>query len=206
MKARRTHRSRVTARRLTAFALMALPVWHQPVHVAAGETISGKVTASDATSRAETVVYLKTAPGSTARKGAVDQKGMKFIPHVLVITVGDTIEFQNHDGVNHNVFSTDNGGFNLGTFKPNETRSHAFTSANVSYSVLCSVHPEMHGYIFVGQNPYHAVVGADGSYSINNVPPGAYDVAVWNPTLKAASQHVTVVAGRATSASFSLTK
>jgi hypothetical protein len=129
---------------------------------------------------------------------------MKFIPHMLAITTGDTVEYQNHDGVDHNVFSTDNEGFNLGTFKPNETRSYTFKKENVAYSELCSVHPEMLGYVFVGQNKFHAVVGGDGSFTIKDVPPGDYQLAVWNPKLKAADQAVKVDAGGSATVSFSI--
>jgi plastocyanin len=170
-------------------------------------SITGKVSAAPAKYLPETVVYLKNAPGNFKPSTVVvDQKAMQFIPHVVAVTVGDTVNYGNHDGVSHNVFSPDNEGFNLGTFPAGESRPYTFKKANVAYSELCSIHPEMLGYVFVGQNPYHAVVDASGNFTIKNVPPGAYSIAVWNPKLKAADQDVTVAAGAAANVSFSISR
>ncbi len=120
---------------------------------------------------------------------------MKFVPHLIVVTQGDTVKFENHDNVVHNVYSPDNEGYNLGSFKQNEDRSYTFAKAGV-YTQLCSVHPEMLAYVFVGQNPFAAVVGKDGKFEIANVPPGTYKLAVWNPHLKAPEKAVSVAAGK----------
>jgi plastocyanin len=169
-----------------------------------GGTITGKVEATPAKYLADTIVYLKQAPGTCkAKTTTMDQKGMKFIPHILTICVGDSVKFLNHDGVDHNVFSPDLGGYNLGMFKGGETRSYTFTKEGV-YTQLCSVHPEMLAFVFVGQNPYAAVVDATGSFTIKNVPPGSYEVAVWNPKLKADVKSVTVTAGKPAEVSFAL--
>ena len=171
---------------------------------AAGGTVSGRVEAMPAKFLEETVVYLKNVPGSYAPKTeSMDQKGMKFIPHVLAVTAGDTVNFLNHDTVAHNVFSPDHEGYNFGTFKPGETRSYTFKSPGV-YTQLCSIHPEMLGFIFVGQNPFAAVVDREGRFTIKNVPPGTYELAVWNSHLKAPDKKVTVTAGKTTEGSFSL--
>ncbi len=163
---------------------------------AEGGTISGTVDAQPAKYLEETVVYLKSVPG--AHKPAehqMDQKGMAFTPHILVVTQGDTVKFLNHDSVAHNVYSPDNEGYNLGTFKDGEVRTHTFAKTGV-YSQLCSIHPEMLGYIFVGQNPYAAVVDKKGKYVIKNVPPGNYQLAVWNSKLKGPEKPVTVAEGK----------
>jgi plastocyanin len=159
-------------------------------------TISGKVEVTPAKYLAETVVYVVKAPGTfEAKTVSMDQKQLTFIPHVLVITVGDTVKFLNHDNVAHNVYSPDGTPYNLGTFKPNEDRTHKFDEAG-SYSQLCSIHPEMLGFIWVNQNPYAAAVDAKGQYTIKNVPPGSYQLAVWNSHLKAPPKQVTVAAGK----------
>jgi len=122
-----------------AVAFVALaPAASTPALADGPATITGKVTAAPARYLAETVVYLKNAPASHSPSSVtIDQKGMQFIPHVSAITVGDTVNFGNHDSVAHNVFSPDNEGFNLGTFPPNETRSYTFRR-NAGYSLLCS--------------------------------------------------------------------
>lgn len=172
---------------------------------AAGGTISGKVEAAPAKYLPETVVYLKDVPGSTPpkEKEKMDQKGMTFIPHVMAITVGDTVTFLNSDSVPHNVFSPDNGGYNLGTFEGGKSAEHVFDKAG-AFSQLCSIHPEMLGYLYVSPNQYHAVVDAKGAWKIENVPPGNYKVEVWNPKLKATEQSVTVAEGKTADVNFSL--
>ena len=173
--------------------------------LAAGGTITGKVEAEPKKYLEDTVVFVKEVKGSyTPQKLTVDQKGMKFIPRVSVTTAGDTVEFLNHDNVDHNVFSPDGEGYNLGVFKANESRTYTFKKEGVTYAQLCSIHPEMIAYIFVGQNPYSAPVEKDGKFTIKNVPPGTYDLMVWNVKLKAPSQSVTVAAGKAVEANFSL--
>ena len=170
----------------------------------AGGTVSGKVEVMPAKYLEETVVYLKDVPGTYAPKSlSMDQQGMKFIPRVLVATQGDTVDFLNHDTVAHNVFSPDNDAYNLGTFKPGEKRSHTFGSTGV-YTQLCSIHPEMLGFIVVEQNPYAAVVDGSGHYAVKDVPAGTYEIAVWNSHLKAAPRKITVTDGKTTEASFSL--
>jgi len=163
---------------------------------AEGGTISGTVDAQPAKYLEETVVYLKAVPGAyKPAEHQIDQKGMTFLPHILLVTQGDTVKFLNHDNVGHNVYSADNEGYNLGTFKENEVRTHTFAKPGV-YSQLCSIHPEMLGYVFVGQNPYAAVVDKKGKYVIKNVPPGNYQLAVWNSKLKGPEKAVTVTAGK----------
>ena len=163
---------------------------------AEGGTVSGTVDVQPAKYLEETVVYLKSVPGTyKPREHEMDQKGMKFVPHILLVTQGDTVKFLNHDNVGHNVYSPDNEGYNLGTFKQNEVRTQTFAKAGL-YSQLCSIHPEMLGYVFVGQNPYAAVVDKKGKYVIKNVPPGSYQLAVWNSKLKGPEKAVTVAAGK----------
>jgi plastocyanin len=188
-----------------AFALA--PCFSTAALADSGASITGKVTSAPAKYLGDTVVYLKNVAGNyTPSTIVVDQKGMQFIPRVATITVGDTVNYGNHDTVSHNVFSPDNEGFNLGTFPPGETRPYTFKKTNVAYSELCSIHPEMLGYVFVGQNPYHAVVDGSGNFTIRNVPAGAYTIGVWNPKLKAADQNVTATAGGATTVNFSISR
>ncbi len=167
-----------------------------PALAAGGGTISGKVEATPPKYLEDTVVYLKNVPGTfPKRTESMDQKGMKFLPHVLTVTQGDTVKFLNHDNVAHNVYSPDAEGYNLGTFKQDETRTYTFEKPG-TYTQLCSIHPEMLGYIFVGQNPYAAAVDAKGHYAIKDVPPGTYQLEVWNAKLKMPAKSVTVAAGQ----------
>jgi plastocyanin len=169
-----------------------------------GGTISGKVEATPSRFLSETVVYLREAkvPPATRHVVPIDQKGMRFVPHVVAIEVGDSVEFLNHDAVEHNVFTPDNEGYNLGMIKPNAAGSYTFQQPGV-YTQLCSVHAEMLAYVFVGTSPFQAVVDAHGAFKLEHVPPGTWVVAVWNSHLKAADQTVLVAEGKTVQLSFS---
>lgn len=172
--------------------------------LAQGASIKGKVEATPPKYLEDTIVYVKEVKGTfPPRTLALDQQGMRFVPHMVIATVGDTVKFLNHDKLAHNVYSPDNEGYNLGTFKENEERTYTFTKPG-AYTQLCSIHPEMLGYVFVGQNPYAAAVDKSGAYEIKGVPPGTYKLAVWNAKLKAADKTVTVAAGKTQDESFSL--
>jgi plastocyanin len=181
--------------------------WAAGPAFADGGTVVGRVEALPARFLSETVVYLRDAkppdPPPAPRKVAIDQRGLKFTPHVVAITVGDAVEFPNGDAVDHNVFTPDNEGYNLGMIKPNSAGAYTFRQPGV-YTQLCSVHSEMLAYVFVGTTPYQAVVEPNGTFKIEHVPPGTFKLAVWNSHLKAAEQSVTVVEGKSTEANFSL--
>ncbi len=150
---------------------------------AADATVQGKV--SHPKGNADLVVYIATAPGTFAAPAthpAMDQKGMAFTPHVLTILLGTTVDFLNSDGVNHNVFSPDHEGYNLGTWPKGVTRSYTFQQLG-AYTQLCSIHPEMKAFIVVLQNPYDATTNASGYFEIENVPLGHYELKVWGEHL-----------------------
>jgi plastocyanin len=161
-----------------------------------GGTITGKVEATPAKYLEETVVYLKSGPPPTKPRTLImDQRKMLFVPHVLAVSKGDTVRFQNHDNVVHNVYSADNEGYNLGSFKQEEERTYKFAQEG-AYSQLCSIHPEMLAYIFVAPTNFAAAVDKQGNFSLADVPAGTYQLAVWNSHLKGAEKSVTVAAGQ----------
>jgi plastocyanin len=172
--------------------------------LAEGGTVKGSVEVTPAQYREETVVYLENARSSHAPETVVmDQKGMRFIPHVLIVTVGDTVEFFNHDPVAHNVHTLDGERYDLGILKANQSGKYTFKKAGV-YTQLCSLHPEMLAYVFVGRNHYAAVVDKAGNFAIKDVPPGTYELAVWNSHAKTPSRSITVTAGGTVTEDFSL--
>ncbi len=175
----------------------------------AGGTITGTVKVTGASS-ADVVVYVEQAPGPKAAPPAVmDQKSMKFIPHVLPVVVGTTVKFTNSDTVAHNVFSPDHEKYNLGTFGPGLAKDHAFAKCAkfpCAYAQLCMIHPEMEGYVVVLQNPYFATTNDAGQFTIQGVPPGTYQVAVWQAKGKAQPKPVTVEAGKPATVDFTVGK
>jgi plastocyanin len=174
---------------LALLAISAVPAF-------AGE-IKGKVTCKGVRNSADAVVYVDAIPGKTfpapAAHAKMDQKNMLFTPRVLPVLVGTTVDFLNSDAVLHNIFSPDACAekMNLGTWPQGKTKSYTFKKQCVS-GLLCNVHPEMEGFVVAVPTPYYAVTAADGSYAIQNVPDGTYDVKVWHPKLKAGGAKVTV--------------
>lgn len=161
--------------------------------------------------KANTIVYIEKAEGEfkpTGIKTEVNQTKLTFVPHVLPILVGTTVDFLNNDDVLHNVFSPDacTGKFNLGSWKKGEIRSKKYDQIGCNSVVLCNVHPEMEGYIVVLQNPYFTVTDINGNFIIKNVPEGKYILKVWNEKLKSPDQEVNVSSNSKTDIVFKLTK
>jgi plastocyanin len=185
-------------------------LFHAPALSGAGPSISGTVAVTGAASNADVVVYVQQTKetGATA-KAEMNQSKMQFIPHVLPVVAGSTVDFLNSDPTAHNVFSPDGEKFNLGTWQKGTTKPYTFnkcTKFPCVYTLLCRVHPEMEGYIVVLQNPYFAVSGKDGHYTIEDVPPGSYTLAVWHQKAKAQPKPVTVAAGKVATADFVLSR
>jgi len=171
--------------------------------------LHGKVNCKGVRDSANAVVYVAAIPGKTfappAAHAKMDQKNLVFIPHVMPVLVGTTVDYLNSDAVLHNVFSPDAccDKFNLGTWPQGQSKSYTFKKECVA-TLLCKVHPEMEGFVVACPTPYYAVTKADGSFSIPNVPDGSYTVKVWHPKLKA-TQKTVAVAG-ATQAAFEIAK
>jgi plastocyanin len=174
-----------------------------------GGDIHGKVVAKGLRDSADAVVYVAQIAGKTftppAAHGKIDQRNLQFVPHVLPVLTGTTVDFLNSDAVLHNVFSPDACAdhFNLGTWAQGQTKSFTFKK-DCFIALLCKIHPEMEGFVAVLPTPYFAVTGADGSYAIKDVPDGDYTVKVWHPRLKAAQKKVDVKG--ASEANFEITK
>jgi plastocyanin len=176
----------------------------------AGSSIAGTVKATGLSSSADAVVYLQQVDGTFPPSAAtMDQKTMQFIPHVLAVVAGSTVKFVNSDPTPHNVFSPDNEKYNLGTWPQGQSKDYTFnkcTKFPCVYTQLCSVHPEMEGFVVVLQNPYFAVSDRDGKFEIKDVPPGTYTVGVWHPKLKAQAKPVVVAAGKPAAVEFTLAR
>lgn len=171
-----------------------------PFHTFAEEknvaSISGTVKAKKAKYLKDTIVYIEHVPGTfepQKEHAVIDQKNMAFIPHVLPLLQGTTVDFLNSDMVQHNVYSLDDVAdhFNLGTWLKGETRPFTFNKLGIA-SIRCNVHVDMLAYVLVLQNPFFARVDKEGKFSIANVPEGKYIVKVWNERYKAENKQIEV--------------
>ncbi|MBV9462894.1 MAG: hypothetical protein JO317_01580, partial [Verrucomicrobiae bacterium] len=133
------------------------------------------------------VVYIKgpKAGSPPAEKALLDQVGCHYQPHVLAVMAGQAITIKNSDGTLHNVHAMPekNQGFNLGQPMQNMSADKTFANPEVSVKFKCDVHPWMNAYVAVLENPWFAVTGDDGSFTISNVPPGNYTLVAWQESL-----------------------
>jgi plastocyanin len=165
-----------------------------------GGDIKGKVSVQGLKSSENIAVYIDAISGKKfdppAEHVVVDQRTIAFVPRVIVVLEGTTVDFVNSDSVGHNVFWPSISGnkklaHNLGTWPQGQKKSFQFTNAGVA-SLLCNVHPEMSGYVVIVPTPYFAVTDNAGSFEIKNVPAGTYTVKTWSEDGKVTTQSVTV--------------
>ena len=129
------------------------------------------------------VVWLEAsgAPRGPQQKVAVDQRNLAFVPHVLVVHVGTTVEFPNNDKVFHNVFSFRDGKkFDLGMYPKGAVKRINFDEPGLA-RLFCNIHPNMAAYVMAVDSPYFAVSNEDGIFTISGVPPGTYTYRAWRP-------------------------
>ncbi len=157
---------------------------------------------------ANVFVSVKNAPAGEAPKGKVtiDQKGCMYEPHVVGVGVGAELVFKNSDGVLHNVhgLSKVNREFNIGMPANLKEKGQVLNKPEPVFPVKCDVHPWMRAYVAVMTHPYFDVTGADGKFSIANLPAGSYEIEVWHEKLGTATKSVTVDASGTAAADFAL--
>ncbi len=137
----------------------------------------------------------------------LDQNGCMYVPHVIGIQTGQTLTVRNSDETLHNIHAMpkNNKEFNIGQpIKGLETEK-VFDNVEVMVPFKCDVHRWMNSYAGVLDHPYFAVTAADGSFSIPDVPPGDYVVAVWHERLGTQEMNVTVGEKETVDANFSMT-
>ena len=165
--------------------------------LAVAGTIEGRVTFPSTTDLVSVIVSVDDIEGrfpAPLRPAVMDQKSLRFVPHVLPIVAGTTVEFPNSDPLAHNVFSiSETKRFNLGLYEKGTVRHLRFDDPGV-VQLLCNVHLEMSGFIVVLKNPYFARVNSDGSYRISDVPAGPHRIRAWQEAHAVLEQTVVVPA------------
>ena len=169
-----------------------------PSNVYPSRTI-GKHTAPTIPEIRNVVVYLKD-PGFRGAlrttKSELRQEDETFIPHVLAITRGSTVEFPNGDPFFHNVFSlSSTATFNLGRYPRGETRGQRFNKPGL-VKVFCDIHSHMSASILVLDHPYFAIPATDGAFELPNIPAGRYTLVGWHERVGERTLSVRVDAGQ----------
>ena len=180
-------------------ALLALVTLALPAPVPAG-TVNGRVELIDkggrkASDLSDVVVFIEGVK-SRPRPAHVTMtmKGKSFVPRVVVVPVGGTVDFPNEDPIFHNVFSVSGENrFDLDLYKRPKSGSWTFPRPGV-VRVYCNIHPQMSAVVVVRDNPYFAKATADGAFSIADVPPGRYTLKAWNERANEVGREIVVPA------------
>ena len=142
-----------------------------------GESSAFKAT-TDASELDNVIVFVNSMHVDSAapRRVAIRQMNEEFVPHVVAVTVGSTVEFPNDDLIFHNVFSLSRTAtFNLGRYPRNSSKARTFTKPGV-VKVFCHLHSHMSAIVRVFSHPFYVVPDRDGRFTIPDVPAGRLDV------------------------------
>ena len=126
----------------------------------------------------------------------LDQNGCVYRPHVLALMVGQQLEIDNSDPVNHNVHAEAqvNVAWNESQPPQADKKFKTFPREEIWFPVTCSVHPWMRAVVSVVSHPFFAVTGEDGSFALKGVPPGSYTIEAIQEKLGHKTAQVTVAA------------
>ena len=149
------------------------------------------------------IVYLESAPAGAFEepvrtRARMDQRNETFVPHVLAIRTGTTVDFPNNDRIYHNVFSlSPTRRFDLGRYAVGRSKAVRFDRPGV-VRVFCDIHSHMSAFIVVFQHRFFVVTGPDGEYQLPPVPPGTYTIVGWYEGDVRVTRAATVRAGETT--------
>lgn len=150
---------------------------------------------------ANVYVYVKQGlEGKTfavpSTPAVLDQKGCRYIPHVLAFMAGQTLEIVNSDPTMHNVHPSpkalSNAEWNVSQMPKGAPVEKSFHDPEVMMTVQCNQHPWMKAFMNVAANPFYAVSDADGNFEIHGLPPGDYTIAAVHEKLGEQTQKITV--------------
>ena len=156
------------------------------------------------------VVYidqaLPNAPFTPPKEPAtIRQKDAMFVPHILPVLVGTTVEWPNVDDIYHNVFCmAETKPFDLGLYNSETPPKRIVFDKPGQADVFCSIHTKMHCIVLVLTNPYFALVDEKGRFTLPNVPAGTYQVRAWHERVPGQTLTVTVPAEGEVAVEFTL--
>jgi plastocyanin len=160
---------------------------------------------------ADVFVYVKSGISAwsapvDAPPVVMDQKGCRYVPHVIGVQQGGKVEYRNSDPATHNVHTLPqdaaNHSVDVSEMPGGEPQTETFRSPELMIPVRCNNHPWMQAFINVAPNGFFAVTGADGSFTLRGLPPGTYTVAAVHEKLGEQDLQVTVPAKSTAKADF----
>jgi len=163
-------------------------------------TVSGTVSGGGQIGPGGTVLWLKRLDGAMPRivpptNQVITQREKTFLPHVLAIPLGTTVQFRNDDRIYHNVFSIAKpNDFDAGIRATGATYTRTFNSPG-AVEILCNIHSTMNGYVFVVDSPLYTKAQASGMFTIRGVAPGRYELAAWHEAASNITRKTIVVGG-----------
>ncbi len=161
---------------------------------------------------ANVFVYVKAgAPASvapaTAQPVRLNQKGCRYVPHVIAVQQGGRVAFQNSDPTLHNVHTTPdqagNASLDLSEMPMGKPQTEVFHTPETMLPVRCNNHPWMQAFINVAPNAYYAVSGPDGTFTLPKLPPGTYTLAAVHEKLGEQDIQITIAPKATATANFS---
>ncbi|MFM9937070.1 MAG: carboxypeptidase regulatory-like domain-containing protein [Novosphingobium sp.] len=138
------------------------------------------------------VIEIPPPPGNTRAlafpwRSAMAQRNLAFLPGTLIVPVGADVAFPNLDTVRHSIYSFSKiARFRIDLYGRDQTRSQRFTVPG-TVALGCNIHDKMRGYIRVVTTPFAAVTDLNGLGRIDGLSPGSYQVTIWHPRLRAAT-------------------
>ncbi len=137
-------------------------------------------------------------------KPVLDQKKCMFVPDVVLMKPGQ-LEVENSDPATHNIhiYAHFNRTSNQ-MMAPGSSPVELTLMRPETVMVRCDVHSWMEGYIVIAKNPYYTISGSGGAFTLTDVPPGTYQLKVWQNKLGTKEQSVTVQAGKTATVTFRL--
>jgi plastocyanin len=171
--------------------------------------ITGKVEITGQANLENVVVYLENIAGKfspPSNRPVMNHINLQFAPHVLAILKGTTVDFPNSDPVLHSAFSVSKSNpFELGVYGQGHEKFVTFHNPGV-IELFCHIHSHMNAYILVLDNPFFAITAKDGSFAIQGVPDGTYQIKAWAAPDVGGAKTVTVNGSKSVSLNFTLAK
>jgi plastocyanin len=144
------------------------------------------------------VVSLQNPPAgarpdpSAAKPVSVDQQQCVYVPRVVVVPVGGTVDFLNSDRLLHNLHSTSSENPTFSRTQPKGRTIPVVFKKPEIVRIDCDLHTWMRAWVVVAEHPFFAVTGPQGEFVLDSVPPGKYTLKVWQETLGTVTREVTV--------------